>query len=134
GLNIHLKNLIIHMSGHNQENPDGFEHGYRRKGFLIIDPFFLSVPFRNKPSFEGLNLPIWSSLSLIDPLASNGAYATGWLCKIPDLISVHRLYFRFHRLLPRLCVLILDCLIVCPWVGFKNVWDGLRRLSQTHEP
>ncbi|KAL6509424.1 hypothetical protein OROGR_022734 [Orobanche gracilis] len=62
---------------YNQATEEGIQsimHDYRQKGLIVIDVLFLSVTFQHKPSFEGLNLPLRSSVTLVEPLAVDGFY------------------------------------------------------------
>ena len=95
------------MSRNEEEYPDRLENGHRRKILIIIDVFFLSIPFCNKPDLKGLNYSARSYFSLVDPLTPNKFNIDRLVHKFPYLIKVHRLHLYFHSFLPTSRILVI---------------------------
>ncbi|GKE81660.1 hypothetical protein Tco_1551660, partial [Tanacetum coccineum] len=69
---IHFLNLIVIKCGYGYKNPNSSNVCNRREGFLIINPWGLSIALRHKTSFIGVYSSIHVALLLEEPLATNG--------------------------------------------------------------
>ena len=72
------------------EYSDGFVHDYRQKGLLIVKTRFLTITFSYKANLICLNLSIYSSLPLINPLPPYGFYYFRVLYKVLHFVRIYR--------------------------------------------
>ena len=88
-LDIHLSYFITEMCCNGQEYYDGLEHGYRTEGFLIVETRFLTITLLYKLNIICLNLFIYFSFPLLNPLALYGFYPFKRFYKFPNLVKMH---------------------------------------------
>jgi hypothetical protein len=66
---IHKVNLHSQESGEYEEQSIGGTFDNRCKSLLVVNTLFLLETSYDKPRLIGLNLTIWSDLTLVDPAA-----------------------------------------------------------------
>jgi hypothetical protein len=107
------------MSGNGKDYLDGFRYGNRRKGFLLIDPFFLSETFSYQSCLEGFNLPIHPSLSLVNTFTTNRYNAVRRLYKRPDIVGILRFQLTLYNFDPVVFIHIINRFVVGTWLSLS---------------
>ena len=87
-------------------------------------------PFSSSLAFESFYLPVYPSFPIIDLLHPKAFIPLGGSISFQILLEYIYSNFIIHYFLPRCCIFILECFVICPEIRFMSFRDRVQKLSQ----